>query len=43
MNVTQSALTLVWVGLRMLSVGDLATEYGFTDVDGRHLPALRME
>jgi NAD(P)-dependent dehydrogenase (short-subunit alcohol dehydrogenase family) len=27
---------------KVLAVGDLAKEYGFTDVDGRHIPAFRM-
>jgi NAD(P)-dependent dehydrogenase (short-subunit alcohol dehydrogenase family) len=27
---------------RILTVGDLAEEYGFTDVDGRRIPAFRM-
>jgi NAD(P)-dependent dehydrogenase (short-subunit alcohol dehydrogenase family) len=27
---------------RVLAVGDLADEYGFTDVDGRRIPAFRM-
>ena len=26
---------------RMLTVGDLAREYGFTDIDGRLIPAFR--
>ena len=26
----------------VLAVGDLATEYGFTDIDGRQIPAFRM-
>jgi len=26
----------------VLAVGDLAQEYGFTDVDGRQIPAWRM-
>jgi NAD(P)-dependent dehydrogenase (short-subunit alcohol dehydrogenase family) len=28
---------------RVLTVGQLATEYGFTDVDGRQLPPLQIE
>ncbi|WP_228974885.1 SDR family NAD(P)-dependent oxidoreductase [Streptomyces sp. DH12] len=28
---------------QVLTVGDLAAEYGFTDVDGRRLPAFRLE
>jgi NAD(P)-dependent dehydrogenase (short-subunit alcohol dehydrogenase family) len=28
---------------RVLTVGDMAAEYGFTDVDGRRLPPFRME
>ncbi len=28
---------------RVLTAGDLAAEYGFTDVDGRRWPAFRME
>jgi NAD(P)-dependent dehydrogenase (short-subunit alcohol dehydrogenase family) len=27
---------------RILNVGDLALEYGFTDVDGRHIPPFKM-
>ena len=27
---------------RVLAVGDLAGEYGFTDIDGRRIPAFRM-
>jgi NAD(P)-dependent dehydrogenase (short-subunit alcohol dehydrogenase family) len=27
---------------RVFAVGDLATEYGFTDIDGRQIPAFRM-
>jgi NAD(P)-dependent dehydrogenase (short-subunit alcohol dehydrogenase family) len=27
---------------RVLAVGDLASEYGFTDIDGRRIPAFRM-
>jgi NAD(P)-dependent dehydrogenase (short-subunit alcohol dehydrogenase family) len=27
---------------KVFAVGDLAKEYGFTDVDGRHIPAFRM-
>jgi hypothetical protein len=27
---------------RVLAVGDLADEYGFTDIDGRRIPAFRM-
>ncbi|MEK8174724.1 hypothetical protein NKH77_53805 [Streptomyces sp. M19] len=27
----------------VLSTGDLADEYGFSDVDGRRLPAFRLE
>jgi hypothetical protein len=28
---------------RVLTVGQLAVEYGFTDVDGRQLPPLRID
>ena len=28
---------------RVLTVGELAAEYGFTDIDGRQLPPFRME
>jgi hypothetical protein len=28
---------------RMLTVGQLATDYGFTDVDGRQWPPFRIE
>jgi NAD(P)-dependent dehydrogenase (short-subunit alcohol dehydrogenase family) len=27
---------------RVLAVGDVADEYGFTDIDGRRIPAFRM-
>jgi len=27
---------------KVLAVGDLSEEYGFTDIDGRHIPAFRM-
>jgi hypothetical protein len=28
---------------KVLSVGDLAQEYGFTDIDGRLIPAFKIE
>jgi hypothetical protein len=28
---------------RVLTVGELAAEYGFTDVDGRQLPAFQIQ
>jgi NAD(P)-dependent dehydrogenase (short-subunit alcohol dehydrogenase family) len=28
---------------KILTVGDLAQEYGFTDIDGRHIPAFRID
>jgi hypothetical protein len=28
---------------RVLTVGQLATEYGFTDIDGRQLPPFQIE
>ena len=36
------AQVLVWSG-QILTVGALAAEYGFTDVDGRQLPPFHIE